>query len=1082
MGMMAKGNAIIFSDLKRLFFFLVLLFLAFSMGIGFFGYRLYAWQTNTINHDKRQELDTVAKLKIKQITYWLREQQTNAQVFFKNPFLAESIDLFLQDLDRDKNLSKIQNFMSFYLQAYDYKSEFILDRQGEVKWALPQKENIETLPDRELAWKSMKEKEVVCSNLYRKSATSGVLMDYYLPIFSSRDNREMAVGVVVLRVDPERFLFPLLQSWPTSSPTGETLLVRRAGNNVLFLNHLRHVNYPAMSFQLAMTRKDFPAAMAVRGLKGTVEGVDYRGVPVLAAMRDVPGTTWFIVSKIDLNEIYGPVRQRALETGLLTASLILAMGLALGVYGRNQQLRFQRERRDALQKEHNFLEVTLRSIGDAVIAADLDGHVVLINSVAETLTGWSQEQARGIDLTLVFQIVDEETRQPCESPLKKVIESGQRVHLSNHTILVSRDGTPRIIVHSTSPICDDKSRIYGAILVFRDITEHRLVENEREGMITLLRLLSSKGDLHHLMQMILSFLQKWSLCEAVGIRLRQGDDFPYFVTRGFSREFVTAENSLCTHDLTGQLLRDQIGNPVIECMCGNILCGRFDPSKPFFTEFGSFWSNCTTELLANTTQADRQARTRNRCNSEGYESVALIPLKTADATFGLIQLNDPQKGRFTAKFIAQMERMADSIAMALAQRKAEEALGKSEEKYRMIADFTYDWEFWLGVDGRYLYTSPSCERITGYRREEFQKDPELFFRIIHPEDRERIIAHMREVHKTSVAHSLDFRILTRTGEERWITHVGQPVYGSDGTYLGQRGSNRDITDRKKAEEEIRILNTQLEQRIAERTVELIAANKELEAFSYSVSHDLRAPLRSIDGFSRILIEDYANFIDNQGKDFLNRIVSASHRMSDLIDDLLRLSRVTQSDISRSSVDLSRMAQSLAGEFMESQPERKVEWIIEPNLVAYVDAALVRIVLQNLLANAWKFTGKIDQARIEFGIMGTGKEQTYFVRDNGSGFSMSHAKKLFGVFQRFHLRSDFDGTGIGLAIVQRIIHRHGGTIWAQSEVNQGATFYFTLTQSALNVMSEIERDFTTESRKGSEGEHDDLSCNGETKAG
>jgi len=254
---------------------------------------------------------------------------------------------------------------------------------------------------------------------------------------------------------------------------------------------------------------------------------------------------------------------------------------------------------------------------------------------------------------------------------------------------------------------------------------------------------------------------------------------------------------------------------------------------------------------------------------------------------------------------------------------------------------------------------------------------------------------------------------------------------------------RARTERKRAEEEIRKLNTELEERVRQRTAQLETANQELESFSYSVSHDLRAPLRSIDGFSRILQEDYGDKLDAAGKDSLTRVRAASQRMGHLIDDLLQLSRHTRSEMHRTQVNLSALARALADEQQKTEPERRVEFVITPNLVANADASLLRVVLENLLGNAWKFTGKQAAPKIEFGRTTREGAPAYFVRDNGAGFDMTYAHKLFGAFQRLHTTDDFPGTGIGLASVQRIIHRHGGRVWAEGEAGHGATFYFTL---------------------------------------
>ncbi len=224
-----------------------------------------------------------------------------------------------------------------------------------------------------------------------------------------------------------------------------------------------------------------------------------------------------------------------------------------------------------------------------------------------------------------------------------------------------------------------------------------------------------------------------------------------------------------------------------------------------------------------------------------------------------------------------------------------------------------------------------------------------------------------------------------------------------------------------------------------------AANRELEAFSYSVSHDLRAPLRAIDGFSQALLEDYRHVLDDRGRDFLGRVRAATQRMSQLIMDLLKLSRLTRGELNLGPVDLSAVARAVMLDLRKSQPERKVTVRIAEGLGVRGDAHLLRVALENLLGNAWKFTGKKDEATVEFGAVEVDGTTAYFVRDDGAGFDMAYASQLFGTFQRLHSEKEFPGTGIGLSLVQRIVHRHGGSVWAEGALGRGATFYFTLTR-------------------------------------
>ena len=371
------------------------------------------------------------------------------------------------------------------------------------------------------------------------------------------------------------------------------------------------------------------------------------------------------------------------------------------------------------------------------------------------------------------------------------------------------------------------------------------------------------------------------------------------------------------------------------------------------------------------------------------------------------------------------------------QRKGSD-LRVSEERLRAIIDNTSAVIYMKDADGRYLLINRQYEKLFGVTLDEIRGKT----------DYEVFPAEMADVFRANDLQVLAGGTLLETeetapqedGPHTYIS-IKVPLVDASGMPYAICGISTDITERKRDEESIKQLNRDLERKAAE----LAAINRELEAFSYSISHDLRAPLRSVDGFSHALLEDYSGKLDAEGEDNLKRIRAASQRMGQLIDDMLRLSRVTRNEMEIRAVDLSALVRLIGAELREAEPAREVKFAIASDIVARGDPQLLKMALSNLIGNAWKFTGKSPVAKIEFGTTQQNGETAYFVRDNGSGFDMSYSDQLFGAFQRLHSASEFPGTGIGLAIVQRIIHRHGGRVWAESEVGKGATFYFTLSR-------------------------------------
>jgi PAS domain S-box-containing protein len=383
-------------------------------------------------------------------------------------------------------------------------------------------------------------------------------------------------------------------------------------------------------------------------------------------------------------------------------------------------------------------------------------------------------------------------------------------------------------------------------------------------------------------------------------------------------------------------------------------------------------------------------------------------------------------------YITKRSQVTAQNAMLQAERARMESRRSDEERFRLaaIVESSGDAIIASSLDGVIRSWNKGAERLFGYATEEAigRSISGLLLPERHSEE-PTLIAHLAKGEPVAPFDTVRRR---KDGSDLDVSVTISPIRDSEGVLIGASMAARDISNWKRAE------SATLRARVAAE-----AANGELEAFNYSVAHDLRAPLRAIDGFSNVLLEDYGAALDASGRHYLQRVRDAAQHMGRLIDGLLALSRVTRTSIHSERVDLSELARAAAARLRESQPDRVVEFEIGDGFTENGDSALLGAAIENLLSNAWKFTQKRANARIEFGAVREGPQRAYFVRDNGAGFDMAHASKLFGAFQRLHTKGEFDGTGVGLATVRRIVNRHGGRVWAEGKIDEGACFHFTV---------------------------------------
>ena len=561
------------------------------------------------------------------------------------------------------------------------------------------------------------------------------------------------------------------------------------------------------------------------------------------------------------------------------------------------------------------------------------------------------------------------------------------------------------------------------VAVFDVITTRKRNEVEREAKLELLRICNTADRLPELLLELTNYFQKITACEAIGVRLRAGYDFPYYETRGFLDDFVLAEKSLCSYDQNGELIRDDAGHPALDCMCGNILCSRVDPSKSFFTPHGSFWTSCTTELLATTSDAERQAKTRNRCNGQGYESVALIPLRYLNETFGLLQFNDRQKGRFTPEKIVLYENLADYIAVALSKLKSDEALRESEQFNLQVISNAEEGVVVYGTDLRYRGWNPYMERLCGVTAQEvIGRHPlELF-----PFLQEGAIERLERILAGQPASSIELPFSSPfNGCAGWISDTSSSLKNAAGEIIGVIGMVRDISGRKQVEEELN------------------RKNAEIEQFIYTVSHDLRSPLVTVKTFMGYLEKDLLGDNQEQLAQDIQYIHGAADKMKMLLDELLELSRVGRVETSSVSVALSEVLAEAQAVLAGVINERTVDIRLSgTDLMLIGDRPRLCQIWQNLIENAIKYSRVDCIPRIELGVQQERGETVFFVKDNGIGIDPQYHSKIFGIFEKLNQKSP--GAGMGLSLVQRIVEKCDGRIWVESEGSgKGSSFYFTL---------------------------------------
>ncbi|HEY3321681.1 MAG TPA: PAS domain S-box protein [Planctomycetota bacterium] len=818
--------------------------LLFAILIGGAGWLFFAHQRDAARRTAQETLSSIADLKASQIAAWMKERRSDA----KTSFYKAAARQFLADPENASVRGELQKWMA-ECQRTSYRTVALFDAAGTVRMSVPKDESLQYACVSEHVQKALHAREVIVTDLHSARPSDPIHLSLLVPVGIRQNADQHADGVLLLIIDPYEFLYPLVQTWPTSSPTAETLLVRRDGDDVLFLNDLRHQKGAALKLRIPITRTDVPAVRAVLGERGVFSGPDYRETPVVATAREIPNTNWLMIAKVDQEEIYAPVRNQAWTAGIFTALLLVAALLTVGLFWRQhglsvvqQELAARTLAEEALRASEERFRLLVEGVQDyAIVMLDTEGSVISWNNGAQRIKGYRADEILGKNFSC-FYLADAIQQKVPERELSEALEKGR---FEDEGWRVRKDGSRFMASVIITAVRDENSTLRGFSKVTRDITARKQVEEA-------LRLSEEK----------------------------------------FATAFANNPAAIALTRLDDGVFLDV--NRTWEKLVG---FGRHEAIGHSAREMG-VWP--TTEATAQFVQVLRE-----KGSLDGWEQI------------------------------------------------------------------------FIRKSGEPLVTQLSAQ------------------------------------------------VLTMQGEAVVLSAL------------------LDVTERKHIEDEVHRLNAELDVRVQQRTAELEAVNKELEAFSYSVSHDLRAPLRHVQGFVNLLRKNAAGAMDSKSLHYMETIANSALQMGNLIDDLLIFSRMGRQELRRDPVDMKQIVAEAQASLAAETEGRKIEWKIGALPLVNGDRSMLRQVWTNLLSNAVKYTRGRAVAQIEVAARIENGQHVMFVKDNGVGFDMRYADKLFRVFQRLHGADEFEGTGIGLANVRRIVARHGGRTWAEGEVEVGATVYFTL---------------------------------------
>ncbi len=967
-------------EIKKIFpLNLAIIFILFSAAIVLSGIFYYKTRKKRTIAEQEMNLSAIASLKISQIENWRKERMGDAKIIMKDGPLIRRISNYYSG-SKTELQTELTDWMKSLTAEYDYKNVLIADTSFRVRLSVSPGDSVLGDSGREDIKTAMKDRVIVFTDLHKSKEIPYIHFDIIIPLLESDGKKQLTVGVAVLRIDPGKVLFPLIQSWPTISKTSETLIVRKDGDSVLFLNDLRFRQRTALKLKFPLSYQSLLASKAVNGVEGVLEGMDYRNVVVVGYLARIEGFNWFMVAKVDKEEILSPLKRYVWLIIVVVVLLVVINASILGFWIWNQQIRsYQiqfmderiiRESQEKLQESEERFRSLYENSTIGIYRTTLDGKILMANTALVKMLGFSSFEE------LSRRNLEEEGYEP-DYPRSKFQETLQKKGriIGLESAWHRRNGDTLYVRESATVIKDAEGNILyydGNVedITYRKLAEEALRESEDKFKYVFDHSVAAKsitfpsGEIH---------VNK-AFCDLTGYTPEELENSKW-------QDITYPEDVKLT---------DKVLQPLIS---GKKISTRF--IKRYIHKNGNIvWADVGTAL---------------RCDENG----------------------NPLYFMTTALDITE-RKMAENALI-----ESERMLRESHEIAQLGA---YEWNLTTG----FWSSSAVLDTIFGID-DKYARSLEGWVNIVHPQWQKIMNDYVtKEVIGNLKKFDKEYQIIRQNdGSSRWVHGLGELKVDNAGQPLALMGTITDITDHKQSEETINKLNEELEERVIQRTEQLETANKELESFSYSVSHDLRAPLRAVHGYTKILLEEYRNLLDDEGKRICDIISGSATQMGELIDDLLSFSRIGRSNISPAEINMKKMAKEIFSGLISHADGKRLHFKVGNLPGIHGDIKLMGQVWTNLISNAIKYTSKNEISEILIGSSVSDKMIIYFIKDNGVGFDMQYAHKLFGVFQRLHSESEFEGNGVGLAIVQRIILKHGGKAWAEGEVGKGATFYFSL---------------------------------------